>query len=70
MSAPTTLRIRAARDRLEAALAELAAVESDLDEVTVYALAICRGDVERLVRRLTGVLARQTERPDDGPAAA
>jgi hypothetical protein len=59
MSTPTALRIRAARDRLEAALAELAAVEADLDELSVYALAICRGDVERLVRRLTGLLARQ-----------
>jgi hypothetical protein len=59
MSAPTALRIRAARDRLEAALQELAAVEADLDPVTAYALTLSRGDIERLVRRLSGLVARQ-----------
>jgi hypothetical protein len=67
MTTPTVVRIAAARARLESALDELAAVENDLDELTRYALALCRGDTERLVRRLRGLEARQA--PPEPPEA-
>jgi hypothetical protein len=63
-----TDHIAEARRHLSEAFTHLDAAEG-LDELTKYAIATVRGDVGRLVRRLTGLLARQRA-PDDGPEGA
>jgi hypothetical protein len=67
MTTPTE-RIARARDRLSSAFDELDAMDSELDELTTYAVALARGDVQRLIRRLSGLLARQA--PPEPPEAA
>jgi hypothetical protein len=46
---------------LRGAFEHLDACGEQLDEVTAYAVALTRGDVQRLQRRLAGLIARQAE---------
>jgi hypothetical protein len=60
--------IREAERHLREAFEHLDACTDELDEVTAYAVALTRGDVQRLQRRLTGLLARRGAAP--GPESA
>lgn len=60
-------RLSRAREHLSAAFQELEKAQG-LDELSRYVVATTRGDVQRLIRRLTGAVARQTE--PEGPEAA
>jgi hypothetical protein len=60
--------IAEARRHLSEAFTHLDAAP-DLDELSRFVIATSRGDVQRLIRRLTGLLARRMA-PDGGPDAA
>lgn len=60
MTTPGADRLTRARKHLSKAFEELDKAEG-LDELSRYVVATTRGDVQRLIRRITGAMARQGE---------